>query len=167
MWYVLCSKKMKEEALWCEATSRGYEVFYPKIIVKTVNPRARKIQPYFPGYMFVDADLDEIGLSNLMWMPYSRGCVTFGGQPAYVPESLIQAIRHKLASINATGAKGLTDLKSGDRIIIQNGPFAGYEAVFDERLRADDRVRVFLKFLRLRQVGLELPAGQIQKKNRD
>ena len=35
------------------------------------------------------------------------------------------------------------DLAKGDPIIIENGPFVGYEAIFDLRLPDSDRVQVF------------------------
>jgi hypothetical protein len=49
---------------------------------------------------------------------------------------------------------------------VQAGPFRGYEAIFDRRLSAEDRVRVLFKLLNRRQVALEIPSGQIQRKNR-
>ncbi len=52
-WYVLRSKPHKEDLVWRQAVSQGFEIFYPRIPAQAVNPRARKIVPYFPGYMFV------------------------------------------------------------------------------------------------------------------
>ena len=90
-WYVLRSKPNKEDALWQEVSARNYEVFYPQICVQPVNPRSRKILPYFPGYMFVHIDMSMVGFSDFTWMPYSYGLVTFGSEPSSVPEELIHA----------------------------------------------------------------------------
>jgi transcriptional antiterminator RfaH len=38
--------------------------------VRPVNPRARKTRPYFPGYLFVQADLAAVGLVEFRWMPH-------------------------------------------------------------------------------------------------
>ena len=65
--------------------------------------------------------------------------------------------------INAAGGEHLIDLKQGDLVRIQGGPFEGYEAIFDTRLEGNERVRVLLKLLRARQVSVELPASQIQR----
>ena len=62
-WYALRSKPCKEDILWRQVGLRGFECFYPRLRVKPVNPRSRKIRPYFPGYMFVRADLSEAGNS--------------------------------------------------------------------------------------------------------
>ena len=65
LWYALRSKPNKEEALWRELTARSYEVFYPQLHVQPVNPRSRKVLPYFPGYLFINIDLLAVGYSAL------------------------------------------------------------------------------------------------------
>jgi transcription antitermination factor NusG len=162
-WYALRSKPNREEALWLQANARGFEVYYPRLWVHPANPRSRKMRPYFPGYLFVRAKLADVGQSVFSWMPYSQGLVSFGGEPAEVPEGLVQAIRKRLDEINASGGEQLVGLKPGDLVVIQGGPFAGYEAVFDGRASGEDRVRVLLKLLKVKQLKLELPARQIQQ----
>ena len=165
-WYVLRSKANKELALWRELGARGYECFYPHLRLRPVNPRSRKIRPYFPGYLFVQLDLEQVGISVFQWMPFSAGFVTFDTAPAPVPENLVHAIRRHVDQINASGAQELAGLQPGDAVVIQGGPFDGYEAVFDTRLAGTERVRVLLKFLRARQMTVELPQTQIQRKAR-
>ncbi len=80
-----------------------------------------------------------------------------------VPENLIHAIRRHVDQINAAGGEQFVDLKKGETVVIQGGPFDGYEAVFDTRLAGTERVRVLLKLLRARQMNVELPAAQIQR----
>jgi transcriptional antiterminator RfaH len=165
-WYALRSKPNREEALCREVDSRGYLTFYPRLQVRPANPRARKIRPYFPGYLFVQANLLQVGLSIFSWLPYSRGLVCFGGEPAEVPEVLIQGIRRRVNEVNAEGSEQLLDFKPGDTVIMQEGPFAGYKAVFDARLKGTQRVRVLLELLQVPQVRLELPAWQVQPAER-
>lgn len=162
-WYVLRSKPNKEMPLWRELTARGLECFYPQLRVQPVNPRSRKVRSYFPGYLFLYTDIEQVGPSTFQWMPFSSGLVAFDGLPAMVPENLIQAIRRHVDEINAAGGEQFVSLKSGDPVTIQGGPFDGYEAIFDTRLAGTERVRVLLKLLRTRQVNLELPAAQIQR----
>jgi transcriptional antiterminator RfaH len=92
--------------------------------------------------------------------------VSFDGQPADVPETLLQAIRRRVDEINEAGGELLVSLRSGETVIVQDGPFAGYEAIFDSRVSGLDRVRVFLSLLQNRKVPLELYAGQIREKTR-
>jgi len=163
-WYALHSHPNKEDLLWQQLMARDLESFYPRIPVNPVNPRARKIKPYFPGYLFINADLDLMGISAFQWMPYATGLVMFGGEPAVVPEALIFTVRQRVDEITRAGGELLNDVKSGERVVIQDGPFSGYEAIFDVRLPGKERVRVLLQMLTRRTVPLELGAGQIKKK---
>ncbi|MEA2008920.1 MAG: transcription termination/antitermination NusG family protein [Chloroflexota bacterium] len=165
-WYVLRSKPRKEGALWEYARSKELECFYPRIRVNPVNPRARKVKPYFPGYMFVKADLVETGRSEFRWMPHSLGLVRFGDEPAPVPDSLISGIRHTVAKIAEAGGEKLAGLQPGDEIYIEDGPFSGYRAIFDAQVSGQDRVRVLLQMLNnRREMPLELEVGQIRKES--
>jgi transcription antitermination factor NusG len=162
-WYALKSHPHKEELLLQQLEAQGIETFYPRIRVQPVNPRSRKIRPYFPGYLFVNADLEVSGTSLFQWMPYTTGLVAFGGEPSSVPDALIVGIRQRIAEIKEAGGELFDGLKSGDAVLIQNGPFEGYRAIFDTRLPGSERVRVLLKILNDQAVRVELPAGQIVK----
>ncbi len=165
-WYALRSKPNREEALWREARARGYDVYYPAQRVQPVNPRARTVKPYFPGYMFIQTDIKTTGVTAFSWMPYSNGIVSFGEQPAPIPEGLINAIRRRVDEMNASGGAIFHGLRRGEALTIQDGPFAGYQAVFEARLSGVERVRVLLKLLNRQEVALELSAAQIQRKYR-
>lgn len=163
-WYVLRSKPNKETLLWEQLCIRKVEAFHPQIRVQTVNPRARQVRAYFPGYVFVRVDLAQIGLSSLQWMPGAVGLVSFDNQPSMVPDALIHAIRKRVDEINGAGGEIFHRLKHGDPVQIQSGPFAGWEAIFDARLPGTERVRVLLKLLEGRSAKLEVPAGLLERK---
>ncbi len=166
-WYALRSKPRKEDVVWRLLKTQGFEVFYPRLRVQPVNPRSRKVRPYFPGYMFVQVDVEAVGLSTFQWMPHALGLVTFGDEPAIVPDNLVYAIQKRVDEIAAAGGELFDGLKRGDEILISSGPFAGYEAIFDVRLPGSERVRVLLQLLNSqRQVPIELDAGQIQRKRK-
>ncbi|NMB67900.1 MAG: hypothetical protein GYA20_03980 [Chloroflexi bacterium] len=165
-WYAIQSHPNKEDFLWEQLRSREIEVFFPRVRVQTVNPRAKKVKAYFPGYMFVRVDLEALGISTLQWMPQARGLVSFGGEAAVVPDSLIHAIRQRVGEISKAGGELFDGLKSGDEVFIHDGPFAGYEAIFDLRVAGSERVRVLLQLLNKTQLPVELDAGAIRKKKR-
>lgn len=165
-WYVIRSKPNKEEFLAGQLTAYGIKVFYPRIRVRTVNPRARKIKPFFPSYLFVHVDLEAVSISTLHWMPGAVNLVSFDGQPAPVPELLISAIERQVEQINASQKNPLLGLKRGDSVVIHDGPFAGYEAIFDEQIPGRERVRVLLTFLQKRHIPVELREDQIGRTKR-
>ena len=151
----------------CE--TRGLEIFYPRIRVRTVNPRARKVRPYFPGYIFVQADLSKDQASSLQWLPGASGLVSYGNIPASVPDDLIDAIRKRVEEVNVADRKSssLKEMNRGDIVTIKMGPFAGHEAIFDVSVSGNERVQVLLKLINKQHLHLELPAGQIQLKSKN
>jgi transcriptional antiterminator RfaH len=162
-WYVAHSKHRNEELLWKQFCIRNFESYYPRLKVKTVNPRARKVQPYFPGYLFVRVDLDVTGRSIIEWMPGGVGLVSFGDEPAFIPDSLIYSIKQRIESLETVPAENPVLLSKGDRILIHEGIFRGYEAIFDDQFSGADRVRVLLSLLGNRQIPVELPANCIHR----
>jgi transcription antitermination factor NusG len=162
-WYALRTKPNKETLVWQQAQIRGFNIFYPRIRVNPINPRSRKVLPYFPGYLFIEVDLAHSGLSTFQYMPYTLGLVCFGGEPAQIPESFIYEMRRRLPGIDHSDGMFVDHLNHGDRIFIQDGPFSGYEAIFDMRLSGHDRVRILLNMLSDRQVSVELCESMISK----
>ena len=164
-WYALRTKARKEDVVWQQLLTQGIEHYYPRVRVHPVNPRARKIKPYFPGYLFVRVDLDEKGRSAFQWMPHSLGLVSFGGEPARIPDNVMHEMKQRVQEIAEAGGEIFDGLKPGDPVRIQAGPFAGYEAIFDTRLDGRERVRVLLQFINdQREVPVELDASQIEKR---
>jgi transcription antitermination factor NusG len=166
-WYALRSKPRKEDVVWRQVSSQGFDVYYPRLRVHPVNPRSRKVRAYFPGYLFVFADVEQVGVSLFQWMPHTLGLVSFGGEPAVVPDHLVQAVRQRVDQINAAGGEVFDGLQPGEAVWISDGPFRGFEAIFDARLPGNERVRVLLEFLgNRRQVPVVLESGQIKRKEK-
>jgi transcription antitermination factor NusG len=153
-WYVLRSKPGKESSLYSYVSSEDVACYYPSIQTHPVNPRSRKIKPFFPGYMFVHTDLEEVGENRFRWLPNSLGLVRFDNVPAEVPDNLILGIKNTVSQIQDAGGETLAGLNPGDRVLIEDGPFQGYSGIFDTRLSGSDRIRVLLTML---QEGRELP----------
>jgi transcriptional antiterminator RfaH len=163
-WYALQSKPRKEDLLCEQLRMREIETFFPRVRIQPVNPRARKVKPYFPGYVFAYADLEQVGRSVLDWIPGAIGVVNFGGEPAPVSDHLISALQTHLDTLNASADDMAGRFQPGDVVAIHWGPFAGYEAIFDACLAGRDRVKVLLKMLETQQIQIELPVQQISLK---
>lgn len=163
-WYAMRSKPNKEHFLYEQLAAREIETYLPEMKSHAVNPRARKMRPYFPGYLFVRMNLEAEKNNTLQWVPGGLGLVTFGEETPMVPDNLISAIRRHLEEIERSGGELFTDLKPGDRLQIHDGPFQGYEALFDLRIKGTDRVRVLLKLLQGQLIKVEIPSGKVTKK---
>jgi transcription antitermination factor NusG len=161
-WYVIRSKHRNEDFLLRQLQGREMEAYFPCIRQHSSSPSTRKVKPYFPGYLFVHTDLDKVGISSVQWIPGAIGLVSFGGEPAWVSDGILQGIRERVDQVNISGLEAWQNLKSGDDIVIHTGPFAGYRGIFSSYLSDRERVIVFLKFVRDQQVRVELPVGQIK-----
>lgn len=152
-WYVLNCKLHKGHIVQHQLQSQGIEVFYPLANSQQGKTLRSQYKPYFPGYLFVRVDLQEVSLSTFQWMPNTEGLVCFGTKPAYVPDSLIKAIgkhvgasfREEITLADQWDALGHTD----DR----EKPVDGSEAIFDPRLSSDERVQKLLRVLE----GMTIP----------
>ncbi len=163
-WYALRIKPHKEKSVFLHLEiQQEIEPFLPMVKVQPKNPRAAKQRPYFPGYMFVQADMEQIGANTFNWLPGTLGLVSFGGEPAIVPEHLIIELQSRLAEIEEAGGLQFEGLKKGDTVRIVGGPFEGYEAIFNMQLSGKDRVQVLLSFLSNYPQPIELDAGYIEK----
>ena len=162
-WYVVRSKPRREHAVAHGLASRLVENYYPTLRVRRVNPRARKIMPLFPGYLFLRIDTELTPLSEFNYMPDTRGLVLFEGKPARMPEPVIEAIRQQVDALLDEGGGVFDPFKPGDRVRVLSGPFRDYEGVFDMRLRGTDRVRILLEMVGQRSAALQLRESQIGK----
>jgi transcription elongation factor/antiterminator RfaH len=156
-WYVLQSKPQKEQWLYKQLDALDIEAYYPCLNTKSGKSSAPTAKPYFPGYLFINVDLEQTGISMLKWIPGSQGLVSFGDEPACVPERLLQRIRQRVDEINSADDPLLNSLKPGDQVQIRSGPFAGYAAIFCAHLRGSERVQVLLKLLQDRSIRIDLP----------
>jgi transcription antitermination factor NusG len=162
-WYVLHSKPNKEDFVVQQLSINNIDAYYPYLKVQPANPRSRKTKPYLPGYLFVNADLDTVGTSLLKWIPGAIGLVDFGGVLASVPDQLVQAIRFYLERMNNANNKPQEKYLPGDKVVIQSGLFAGFQAIFDAYLPGHERVRVLLKALHDRQLKIELSEAWVDQ----
>jgi transcriptional antiterminator RfaH len=148
-WYALHVKPHKEIQVYRYLRSSGQDVdvYFPSYTVDPVNPRSRRVRPYFPRYVFVEASLDALGESFLQWIPGSVGLVRFGGEPAIVPEHFMHDLKKRVIAFEKAGGPPGDDIRQGDRIRVASGPFTDYEGVFQSRLSGEERVQVFLDWL--------------------
>jgi transcriptional antiterminator RfaH len=163
-WYVLHVKPHKERAVDNQlSTLEGVEHFFPSIRVTPKNPRAARVRPYFPGYLFVRLDLEALGTDALQWTPGVRGLVRFGDEPAPVPDHLVQELRKFLAELAKLGPDAGRQFKKGERVRVVSGPLEGLEGLFDMQLADGERVQILLTYLNDRYQRVKLDSSAIEK----
>ena len=164
-WYTIFTKPHKEIQVADYLQSNDLEVYLPTLKGKPTNPRSAKIRSYFPRYLFVRTELASVGISALKWIPGAVGLVEFDYEPAIVPDLFVDTLKRRIDEIESAGGLHLHGLQQGDTVKIKNGPFTGFEAVFDVRLSGQDRVQVLLHWMG-REMKVKLNANGIEKHRR-
>jgi transcription antitermination factor NusG len=162
-WYALNTKPRSEKLVCDVLLARGITPYLP--LWPSIPARASRVapRPFFPCYLFALADLEVVGLSALQFAPGVRRLVFCGGEPARLQQAEIDELHRRLSAMerSVTDARGQA-LARGDRVVITQGPFAGWEAIFDKRLRSEERVQLLIDFLQNR-TRVELDRAWIKK----
>jgi transcriptional antiterminator RfaH len=144
-WYLIHSKPKEEKVAQENLERQGYETYLPLILGRTKRrgKTIKSIQPMFPRYLFIHLSdqtddwgpiRSTLGVSSL---------IRFGTSPAKVPEALINSLKQNENSLGVHELPNKT-LSPGDKLLIVEGPFEGYEATLFSQ-KSDDRVIVLLK----------------------
>lgn len=120
--------------------------------VETFAPRIRerryahgsyvpKIKPLFPRYIFARFKGDEM----FHKISFTRGVeyiVGFGGKLTPVEDEIIEVIRKRVAE---DGFIRLGEqFRTGDRVVIKEGPLKNFAGIFEREVKQDDRVMILL-----------------------
>ena len=142
-WYALFTKPRREFQVSEVLGEKDLETYVPAIRVRRRGKTVER--PFFPRYMFVRVDFEEIGLSEVQWAPGLTRIVSLGGVPTRVPEAMVRQLRRRLRELNSEGV--YSPFRKGAQVRIKSGPLRDFEAVFDTHLSSADRVRVLVKVL--------------------
>ena len=152
-WLALYTKPHKEYLVRDLLSAQKVEVYLPEVAVKTKRRDRRPKRPFFPHYLFARPDLQDGMMARLRWTPGLRSIVSMGGRPVPVPDGVVQEIRRRPANMEQVEPEDR--FRQGEVVRVLRGPFEGLDAVFDRRLSAQGRVRVFLQWMS-RRVAAEL-----------
>jgi len=162
-WYLVRTKPGKERWVHDQLAALLPAVFLPLLEAKT--PRwgkmAWSITPLFPCYVFAQFEL-QARYFDVRYLPGVQGLVSAGHDPLAVPVAVIDEIRRRV------DAKGVVKLEerpfgSGERVRVVEGPFRGFEAIFERYLSGAERVAILLSTLEANALRVVLPAAAVAK----
>jgi transcriptional antiterminator RfaH len=144
-WYVLYSKRQKEDCARYHLRAKGLEVFFPQLLFPKSAKKRKRLVPLFPNYLFVRLDLFSEEFSYAQWSPGVSRIVSFNGMPASIPDSIVDFLMAQ------TDGKGILEarpkLRTGQKVRISRGPFGGLEGIIQEPLSAKGRIKILLQLL--------------------
>lgn len=160
-WYAIQTKVNREKDVEKRLTDFSLEVFLPWMRARRrIGSRFHWVlAPLFPGYIFCRLDMVVSGKAA-RYSPGVKDFLTFGSRIAEVSENIIQTLRERcpdgIAEIDPVSAN------PGEVVRINEGPFSGLEAIFEQKLKGSERVAVLLEILG-RQTRIVLPSEAIAK----
>jgi transcriptional antiterminator RfaH len=166
-WYALYTKPNSEVKVARTLKVRGFEAYLPLLPSKP----GERIEPLFPTYLFVQCDLETLGIASLQWIPGLRRIVGFAGRPAVVPDAAIKLMETELRRIEEQGGLPTHSFKPGDEVVIEEGPLAGLRGVFQGPLGPAERVHILIDFLGQSnkaevEVAALRPAAEVEERER-
>jgi transcriptional antiterminator RfaH len=157
-WYVIYTKPQQERAVESLLNGRGLETYLPSLkVARRHQRRTRTRRPFFSCYLLAHLNLAQVPLSSINWAPGVKRVVSFGGQPAVVPDQVVDWLKRQLAATDPKEYYRGAPLRPGDRLRVKEGPLRHLEVIFDQRLSSGDRARVFIDILgRLTSCDIDL-----------
>jgi transcriptional antiterminator RfaH len=144
-WYAIHTKPKQEQRAEANLRAWNIEAFTPKVKDRrrrrVLNGSNHIIKPLFPRYVFAHFNLE----CNSHRVTFTRGVhtiVRFGGVPARIDDRIISIIQDRMDQdgLVRTGE----DLKSGDPVMIEYGPFKSLIGIFERDVGEAERVRILL-----------------------
>jgi transcriptional antiterminator RfaH len=149
MWHVLHTAPHGEHSLGKYLSFHGIVTYAPRFPnaagTRPGSVRDRRPRWVFPGYVFIEPPGDFERWDAIRWAPGVRRLLQVDGAPAVVQESVIEHLRRRLSEGSLLPAR--PTFKPGDRVVIQSGPLAMVDAIFDRELDAPSRVQILVNLL--------------------
>jgi transcription antitermination factor NusG len=153
-WFVVYAKPHKERTAEFQLRLRGVEVFYPRLLLPGYVDARRQVVPLFPGYLFVRIALDT-QFYDVVWTPGVSRLVGTFGLPTPLDDEVVTFLK---ANADVDGLlRARPTLTVGQHVEVTRGPFAGIVGIIQRPPNAKGRVKVLMRLLNRRTVGVELP----------
>ncbi len=143
-WYLVYSKPQQEMVALRNLEQQDYHAYLPTLSEKK---RVRGIHktvsgPMFPRYLFIELDTQFDNWSPIRSTRGVSGLVRFGQQAARVPTDFILGLQRNAERLSEWVIQAAR-FNQGDTVMLMDGPFKGYEAVFQSQ-KGHERAIVLL-----------------------
>ena len=146
-WYAVQTQPNRENLAVAHLERQGFDVWLPRIerIIRHARQAKSVRRPLFPGYLFINLDLETARWRSINGTIGVKNIVSFGRAPSVVDNEFITALK---ASETMDGFinTGNDNLKPGQDVEMLSGPMAGQIGKLLS-LDAGNRVTVLLQML--------------------
>lgn len=145
-WYVIQTKPKQEDRACVNLKAWGVEAFCPRLKERRLNPTTNKFtylsKFLFPQYLFARFDASTL-LHKICFTRGIHRVVSFGGGPVPIDDEIIECLKSRLKEGSFT--KAAEQLKSGDKVVIKEGPLKEIVGVLEHDLKDHERVYILLE----------------------
>ncbi len=147
-WYAVHCKPRQEAVAEENLRRQGFHVYLPRIRIA----RRRRgqwidaIEALFPRYAFIRVDPLRRSTATVRSTIGVVCLVRFGGQPAVVPDAIMEALARREDAASGLHQDNRTLFCAGERVKLVDGPLTGLEGVFTQQ-DGEKRVIVLLELL--------------------
>ncbi len=147
-WYAVCCKPRREAVAEENLLRQGFHVYLPLI---RIRQRRRgqwidAVEVLFPLYIFIRLDPLRRSTATVRSTRGVVGLVRFGGQPAVVPDAVMEALLRREDAASGLHQDNRPLFSAGEASKLVGGPLTGMEGVFTQQ-DGDKRVIVLLELL--------------------
>ena len=171
-WYIVHAysnfEKKVAEAIREGASQRGLTDKFDEILVPTENVvevrRGRKFnaeRKFFPGYVLVKCDLSDDVFHLIKNTPKVTGFLGSDNKPMPIPEHEADRIKGQVAE-GVERPKATISFEIGEKVRVNDGPFASFEGLVEEVDESRSRVKVAVSIFG-RATPVELEYSQVDK----
>jgi transcriptional antiterminator RfaH len=161
LWYVIHTKPGDEDRVRTNLQNQEIETFLPFLeTYQYCNGRMiPKIKPLFPNYIFARLDL-ELHYYKVKWTRGVNKILGGGNEPIPISKKVIQTIKERSGKDNLVKLED--ELKDGDIVQVNSGPFKSLRGVFQKMMSSKGRVRILLNLIGV-DVPVQISRWQIKK----
>lgn len=148
-WYIVNTKPKQEFQAEKNLKTQGIAAYLP-VYRKKIKKNREKIEvltPLFSGYLFARFDIQEF----YHRVRYTRGVKTLLGNDEYlwtIGNEKIEDIKSRENDGVVVLTRRQENFRKGDRIMIDEGDFEGWEGIFQEELPDRERAIIMLTNVR-------------------
>jgi transcription elongation factor/antiterminator RfaH len=157
-WYVVYTKPHKEESALFHLQLKGVEVFFPRLSLPRPLRLRKQLIPLFPNYVFVRVRLPE-DYDCVTWTQGVKRFVSFNDVPVPIEQDIVSYLMEKANSQGVITAR--SNLKVGQEVRINGGPFDGLAGIIQEPPNARGRIKILMELLG-RRMRVEVPLQSLE-----
>jgi transcription antitermination factor NusG len=158
-WFAIYTRHQHEKVIASMLSNKGFEVFLPLFIAgRQWKDRTKQLSvALFPTYVFLRGGFDR--RLDVLKTPGVYGFVGWGGRPAAIPETEIDAVR-RVVEVSLR-IEPHPFLRCGDLVRIKCGPLMGVEGIL---VRKKNLFRLVLSVEMLgKSVAMEVDVDTVER----